>query len=133
MHNDVKFNVDGTFHDRKGSGRPRQTTPREAVSRESNELAIELLQEILAILRLKGTAIRLHRSQQTVSTDSHRRAQKLHLTPVMKKTTQDFARCHRHWTLAKWKKGLFSDECTMQQFVPRHIYIRRPFLTRNML
>ena len=36
---------------------------------------------------------------------------------MMKKKSLDFARGHRHWTLAECKKVLFSDECTMQQFV----------------
>ena len=32
--------------------------------------------------------------------------------------------------LAKWKKVLLCDECTMQQFVPHHMHIRRPLGTR---
>ena len=44
----------------------------------------------------------------------------------MKKKRQDFARCRRHWTLAGWQKVLVSDECTMQQFVLRHMHIKRP-------
>ena len=46
----------------------------------------------------------------------------------MKKTKLDFARRHRHWI--EGKKVLFSDKCTMQQFVPRQMHIRRPLCNR---
>ena len=39
----------------------------------------------------------------------------------------NFARRHRDWTLAEWKKVFFSDEYTMPQFVPYQMHIRRPF------
>ena len=66
--------------------------------------------------------------QQIIWTEDlyiYRLTRKPHRTPVMKKKRLDFARRHRHWTLAKWKKVLLSNECTMQQFVPQHMHIRR--------
>ena len=44
----------------------------------------------------------------------------------MKKKRLDFARRHRLWTLAEWKKVLFSDKWTMHWFVPRHMHTRPP-------
>ena len=38
---------------------------------------------------------------------------KVHPTPVMKEKRLEFARRHRHRTLAELTKVLFSDECTM--------------------
>ena len=84
-------------------------------------------QKMCAILHLKGTAIRSStvssRLNKEFGQKSHRLAQKPHLTPVIKKKRRDFARCHRHWILAEWKK-MFSDECTMQQLVSLHLHIR---------
>ena len=48
------------------------------------------------------------------------------LATVMKEKILGFARRHRHWTLAEWKKVLFSDECTMQQSLPRRFHVRLP-------
>ena len=62
MHNDiVKFDVDGTFHDRKGSGRLRKTTHTEGSSMRQrvityyspNNLDKELLQEMMCCSTFK--------------------------------------------------------------------------------
>ena len=129
----TKFNADGTFHDRKRSGRPRKTAPREdrtmrlIVLRSPKSSCKKIL---CASLRFKGTAISSSTVSRRLSKEfglkSHKPARKPRLTPVMKKKRLDFARRHRHWTLAEWKKVLFPDESIMQQFVPRHRHIRRP-------
>ena len=64
-------------------------------------------------------------SKGLIKERSHRPAQKPHLTSVMNK---------RSWTLpdvfttevAEWKKLLFSDKCTMHQFVTVHMRISQP-------
>ena len=70
--------------------------------------------------------------------ESHRPAQTPQLTPVMKKEKSvHVARRHRRWNLTEWKKGLFCDKCTKQQFVSRDMHIRHPLRKRfdktNML
>ena len=126
VHNTiVKFNADGTFRDRKRSGRPRKTMPREdrfmrQIVMRSSESSCK---KICSILRLKGTAILSSTVSRRLSKEfglkSHRPARKSYLTPVMKKKRQNFARRQRYWTFAEWKKVLFSDVCTLQQFVLR--------------
>ena len=55
----IKFNDDGTFHNRKRSGRPRKTMPREARSMRQIGMCSpkSSCKTIRAILRLKDTAV----------------------------------------------------------------------------
>ena len=82
-------------------GRPLSET-------DSNALAKTLLQNIHAILYLKGTAISPSnisgRLRKEFGQRSHKLARKSHLKPVKKKRL-DFVIRHRHWTLAEWNKG----------------------------
>ena len=41
------------------------------------------------------------------------------LTKSMKTKRLTFAKAHRHWTTEHWRKVLFSDESTIQQFAAR--------------
>ena len=101
MHNAiVTFKANGTVHDRKTSGRPRRNTPRE--DRSTRQIVMlspkSSCEKIHTILRLKGTTIRSSTGSRHVG---------------------------KYYGL-KWKKVLFSNVCTKQQFVPRHMHIRRP-------
>ena len=57
-------------------------------------------------------------------------ARKRHLTPMMEKKRLDIVRRHRHWTLAEWKKMVFSDECSSLYLATRTL---GGHLVRNVL
>ena len=57
---------------------------------------------------------------------SRKPARKPMLTKVMRKKRLAFAKRHQHWTREDWRKVLFSDESTLQQFTVRKRNIRRP-------
>ena len=84
--------------------------------------------EILAILRLEGTAVRpstvSRRPNKQIGLKFDRAARKPHLTPMTKKMRLNLDRCHRHWILVEWIFVFY--ECTMQQFVPRYMSISWP-------
>ena len=44
----------------------------------------------------------------------------------MKKKRLSFAKRHADWAVDDWKRVLFSDETTLQQFVSRKKFVRRP-------
>ena len=91
VHNTIaKLNADGTFHDRKRSGRPRKTTPRVDRSMRQRVLCSpkSSFKKPRAILRLKGAAISSSTVSRCLSKEfelkSHRPARKPHLTTVIK-------------------------------------------------
>ena len=70
---------------------------------------------IRAVLCLKGTAIGSSTVLRRLSKEFGQVSQvgtKTTLTPVMNKKKLDFARRHRHWTLAEWKKVLMNAPCS---------------------
>ena len=50
---------------------------------------------------------------------SYKPAKKPRLTGAMKAKRLQFANNYQHWAAKQWKKVLFSDESTFQQFVVR--------------
>ena len=61
---------------------------------------------------------------------AYKPAKKPRLTPSMKAKRYAFAKEHLNWTTEQWKKVLFSDESTMQQFTSHKHFVRRPVGTR---
>ena len=57
---------------------------------------------------------------------SYKPAKKPRLTAAMKAKHLQFANNHQHWTAKQWKKVLFSDESTFQQFVVQKRHVCRP-------
>ena len=113
------------------SGRPRKMMPREdrLVRRIISVRPITPARTFVCMyVRLTGTAILSSTVSRHLSKElglkSQKPPRKPYLTPVMKKKILEFVRRHRHWTLAEWKKVMFSDEWPMQQFAPRHMHIR---------
>ena len=98
----------------------RKTMPREIVMCSPKSSC----NKIRATIQLKGTAV----SSSTVSRrllkwrglKSHRPVRKPHLSPVMKKKTP--SPLDSRWV----EERVFGEECTIQQFVPRHMHITRP-------
>ena len=78
------------------------------------------MQEHPCYITLKGYSTVSRCLNKEFGMESHRSP---HLILVMKKIILDFSRRHRYWTLTKLKKVLFSDECTMQEFVLRQMQI----------
>ena len=126
VHNDiVKFDVDATFHDRKGSGRLRKTTHTEGSSMRQrvityyspNKLDKELLQEIMCcstFKRYSNTFMHCFKtSLQRIWTEvphivhvavMEGRKEIVYLTThsthfLYGKKILNFTRRHRHWTL----------------------------------
>ena len=56
---------------------------------------------------------------------SYKPAKKPQLTSQMKKKILEFAKKHIDWTIEDWKKVLFSDESTFQQFAVRKNHVCR--------
>ena len=57
---------------------------------------------------------------------TYRPAKKPRLTPSMKAKRYAFAKTHLDWTTENWRKVLFSNESTVQQFTSRRQLVRRP-------
>ena len=79
-------------------------------------------------LLLKGTnasiSTILRRLSKEFDLKSYKPANKLRLTSQMKKKRLEFAKKHIDWSIEDWKKVLFSDESTFQQFTIRKNYVR---------
>ena len=57
---------------------------------------------------------------------SYEPAKKPRLTAAMKDKRLQFANNYQHWTVEQWKKVLFFDETTFQQFVVPQRHVHRP-------
>ena len=133
VHNSmVKFNQTGSYAEAAKPGRPRKTTPRNDITmkRAATRSPVSSAKKIR--LQLLETGINV--SRRTVSRrlvndfglKSCKPAKKPRLTPTMKLKRLAFAKKHVNWIVQQWKKVLFSDESTLQQFNSRKLFIRRP-------
>ena len=110
-----------------GRRRPRKTTPRED---RSMRQMVMLLQDIPCHFTLKRCSNTFQHcfetSQQRIWTEVPHAGTKA--TPGTSDEGKYTGLCRRlcNWFLAKWKKVLFSEECSTHQFLPRHMHIRRP-------
>ena len=128
----AKYQQDGSYTDKKRTGRPRVTTAREdnVIRRIVVRSPTSSMKKIRAELLRRGRRI----SHMTVSRrlskefnlKSYKPAKKPKLTANMKTKRLQFANNHQHWTAEQWGKVLFSDESTFQQFVVRKRHVRRP-------
>ena len=128
----AKYQQDGSYTDKKRTGRPRVTTAREnnVMRRIVVRSPTSSMKKIRAELLRRGHRI----SHMTVSRrlskefnmKSHKPAKKPWLTAAMKARRLQFANNHQHWTAEQWGKVLFSDESTLQQFMVRKRHVCRP-------
>ena len=119
----AKYQQDGSYINKKRTGRPSVTTAREdnVMRRIVVRSPTSSMKKIRAELLRRGRRI----SHMTVSKrlskefnlKSYKPAKKPRLTAAMKAKRLQFTNNHQHWTAEKWEKVLFSDESTFQQFV----------------
>ena len=118
----MRFKNFGSYKDKKRSGRPSKTTPRDdhLIRRIVLKSPTASCKKIRSALLQKGTSI--HRT--TVSRrlvhefklKAHKPAKKPRLTNAMKAKRLAFAQKYAHWDEDRWDNVLFSDESTIQQF-----------------
>ena len=80
-----------------------------------------------ATLLKNGTDISIsmisHPLSKEFSLKSYKPAAKPRLMSAMKKKRLSFANKYLHWTVKKWRKVLFFDESTVQQFAVWKVHI----------
>ena len=121
----AKYQQDGSYTDKKRTGRPRVTTSR--VDNVMRRIAVRSPTSSMKKIRAELLRIGRRISHKTVSRrlskefnmKSYKPAKKPRLTGAMKAKRLQFANNHQHWTAKQWGKVLFSDESTFQQFVVR--------------
>ena len=114
----AKYQQDGSYTDKKKTGKPRVTTALEdnVIRRIVVRSPTSSMKKIRAELLRRGRRI----SHMTVSRrlskefnlKSYKPAKKPRLTAAMKAKCLQFANNHQHWTAEQWGKVLFSDEST---------------------
>ena len=127
-----KFVNEGIYGNRKKSGRPRKTTSRDdnTMKRIVARSPSSSCKKIRSFLLSKGANVSISTISRRLSKEfllkSYKPAKKPRLTSRMKKKRLEFAKEHIDWSVRDWKKVLFSDESTFQQFTVRKNYVRRP-------
>ena len=126
------FKLNRSFADKKRSGRPKKTTPRD----DNRMKMIVSRSPCSSIKKVQGAlaAKVCHVSSMTISRrlrfdfglSSRKPARKPLLTKAIKDKRLKFAKAHQHWTSEDWSKVLFSDESCIQQFAVRKQHVRRP-------
>ena len=119
------------FCDQKRSGRPRKTSVRN--NRTMHRIVVRSpmssCKKVRAILHFKETDVSIspvsRRLNKEFDLPSRKPAQKPQFTPVMKQKKIDFAKRHRHWAVSQWRRVLFSDKSTIQQFVVPKRHLRK--------
>ena len=93
-----KFNMEGIYNNRKKSGRPRKTTPRDdnTMKRIVAQSSTSSCKSVRANLLRKGTNVSISTISRRLSTEfglkSYKPVKKPRLTPTMKKKRLEFAR-----------------------------------------
>ena len=138
VHNAItKYQNEGIFTDRKRSGRPKVTSPREdrLMHKVVTRSPMSSSEKIQAKLIDTGTAVSTKTIQRRLSLEfglkSCKPARKPRLTEAMKKKRLDFAKRHADWNTEMWKRVLFSDESSVSQFSVRKYRVWRPAGARH--
>ena len=119
----MKYQNDGIFTDIKRSGRPKVTSSREdrLMHQIVTRSPLSSSKKIRAKLMDTGTAVSFKRIQRWLSLEfelkSYRPARKLRLTETMQKNDD--------WNTEMWKRVLFSDESSVNQFSVRKYRVWR--------
>ena len=117
---------------KKGSGRPRKTSPRtdfilkKEVKADPGITALEIKEKHPKLLQDVAVRTVQHRLQKDLKLPSRRAAKKPLLTDKMRKKRLQFCKKHRSWTSRDWKKVMFSDESTFRLIRGTSKLVRRP-------
>lgn len=111
-----RFTATGRVHERRRSGRPKKTNPREDRLIERQALQTRTASSSI-IRRQLRVATNINISQQTIRNRLHgfnlrsrRPAVRPRLTPAHRAARRAFCRRHVRWTRQQWSQVLFSDE-----------------------
>ena len=132
----TKFKNKGIYGNRKKSGKPRKITSRDdtsmkhAVAQSPTSFCKKIRFHLL--LKVTNASISTISSRLIKEFDlkSYKSTNKLRLTSQMIKKRFEFAKKHIDWSIEDWKKVLFSDESTFQQFTIRKNHVHRPVKER---
>ena len=119
----AKYQQDGSYTDKKRTGRPRVTTAREnnvmrrIVVRSPTSSMKKIRAELLRRDRRISHMTVSRRLSKEFNMKSYKPDKKPRLTTAMKAKRLQFANNHQHWTGEQRGKVLFSEESTFQQFV----------------
>ena len=114
----AKYQQDGSYTDKKRTGKPRVTTAREdnVMRRIVMRSPTSSMKKIRAKLLRRDCRIShmivFRRLSKEFNLKSCKPAKKSRLTAAMKAKRLQFANNHQHWTAEQWGKVLFSDEST---------------------
>ena len=128
----AKYQQDGSYTDKKRTGRPRVTTAREdnvmrrIVVRSPTSSMKKIRTELLRRGRRISHMTVSRRLSKEINLKSYKPVKKARLTAAMKTKRLQFANNYQYWTAEQWGKVLFSDESTFQQFVVRKSHVRTP-------
>ena len=86
-----------------------------------------LCKKIRSHLLLKGTNVSIstisHQLSKEFGLKSHKPEKKTQLTYQMKKKRLEFAKKYINWSIEDWKKVLFSEKSSFQQFTVRKNHV----------
>lgn len=132
-----KYELTGSTKNRKQSGRPRKTTPRQdrklvVLSKENPRLtAVDLNVEMKRFYEMNCSVSTTKRRLRHANLFGRRPAKKPLISLKNRKARKEFASEHVKWTSQQWSKILFSDESKFMIFGSDGIrYVRRPVGTR---
>ena len=115
-----------------GTGRKKKTTARtDALMRrdvmiDPSITAAALKKKHIQLLQNVSVRTIQHRLQKDLKMPCRRAAKKPLLTKAMMKKRVSFCKKYMHWTMADWRKVMFSDESTFRLVREGYKLVRRP-------
>lgn len=125
----------GTSAAGRSSGRPRCTTSktdamiRRAATKDPLASSSQILNELPPDVNVSSRTIR-RRLVDDFSLRSYRAALKPRLSQKNIRDRLKFCKAHKNWTVAMWRRVMFSDESQVKQFATHKVNVRRPPNTR---
>ena len=114
------------------SGRPWVTSQKtdHIMKRMVVRFSTSLSKKFTSALLLKGTVVNETTIKRCLTDKfglkAYKAAKKPRFTPSMKAKIYAFAKTQLDWTTKNWRKALFSDESTVQQFISCNQLVKRP-------
>ena len=110
-----RYRLTGSCFRKKGSGRPRKTSPRQdkLITRTAIKNRKATSKEIKHQLKLKVGASTIRNRLHEANIKSYVATKKPLITKTNLKKILELAKQHQKWSVAQWKSVLFSDETTI--------------------